>query len=187
MNVATSLFKWILRFILLYILLIVFFLIGSIAVAGGMPDTAVSEPELVSATSGLLIIALADLLVIVALILTSRLDGWKLVVSLVLAFWRQRGWPEEEVFPFTGLARAERYRRYAAVIHLVTAADGVPSEYTRWLQAPSLGGAGRGDLARLLAGGCLARAPALYSFAQRRTGLAAKLRESREPGWHKPS
>lgn len=52
-----------------------------------------------------------------------------------LAFWRQRGWPEEEFFPFTGPTRAEHYRRYDAVIHLVTAADGVPRQYTRWPQA----------------------------------------------------
>lgn len=52
-----------------------------------------------------------------------------------LAFWLQRGWSEEEFFAFTGLTRAEHYRRYDAVIHLVTAADGVPREYTRWPQA----------------------------------------------------
>ena len=87
MNAARSLFKWILRFILLYVLFIVSFMIGSMAVAGVMPDIAISEPGLVPATSGLLIIALADLLVIAALILTSRWGGWKLVVSLALAYY----------------------------------------------------------------------------------------------------
>jgi hypothetical protein len=52
-----------------------------------------------------------------------------------LAFWLKRGWPEDEFFTLTGLSRAEHYHRYAAVIHLVTAADGVPREYTRWPQA----------------------------------------------------
>jgi predicted ATPase len=52
-----------------------------------------------------------------------------------LAFWRQRGWAEDEFFAFVGMSRAEHYRRYAAVIHLVTAAAGVPREYTRWPQA----------------------------------------------------
>lgn len=52
-----------------------------------------------------------------------------------LAFWRQRGWAEDAFYARTGLSRAEHYRRYAAVIHLVTAADGVPREYTRWPQA----------------------------------------------------
>jgi len=87
MNAARSLFKWILQFILLYVLFIVSFMIGSMAVAGVMPDIAISEPGLVPATSGLLIIALADLLVIAALILTSRWGGWKLVVSLALAYY----------------------------------------------------------------------------------------------------
>jgi tRNA (Thr-GGU) A37 N-methylase len=52
-----------------------------------------------------------------------------------LAFWQLRGWPEDEFFALVGLTRAEHYRRYAAVIHLVTTADGVPREYTRWPQA----------------------------------------------------
>ena len=87
MNAARSLFKWILRFILLYVLFIVSFMIGSMAVADVMPDTALSEPGLVPATSGLLIVALADLLVIAALILTSRWGGWKLAASLALAYY----------------------------------------------------------------------------------------------------
>jgi len=51
-----------------------------------------------------------------------------------LAFWKQRGWPENEFFEFTGTMLEDHYRRYAAVIHLVTSADGVPSAYTRWPQ-----------------------------------------------------
>ena len=62
-------------------------MIGSMAVAGVMPDIAISEPGLVPATSGLLIIALAHLLVIAALILTSCWGGWKLGVSLALAYY----------------------------------------------------------------------------------------------------
>ncbi len=52
-----------------------------------------------------------------------------------LAFWRQRGWPERAFFAFTGTTRESHYRRYAAVIHLVTTADGAPLEYTRWPHA----------------------------------------------------
>jgi tRNA (Thr-GGU) A37 N-methylase len=52
-----------------------------------------------------------------------------------LAFWLERGWPEEEFFAFTGTTRKDHYRRYAAVIHLVTSADGVPQAYTRWPHA----------------------------------------------------
>lgn len=82
-----SLLKWALRFALLYILFIASFVIGAMAVAGVMPDTAKTEPGLVSAASGLLIVALADLLVIAALILTSRWSGWKLAISLALAYY----------------------------------------------------------------------------------------------------
>ena len=49
-----------------------------------------------------------------------------------LAYWLDRGWPEDEFFAFTGTNRVECYRRYTAVIHLVTAADGAPAHYTRW-------------------------------------------------------
>lgn len=49
-----------------------------------------------------------------------------------LAFWRQRGWDREEFFEFTGMTLQEHYARYDDVLHLVTAAEGVPWEYTRW-------------------------------------------------------
>ena len=52
-----------------------------------------------------------------------------------IAFWHQRGWSADEFYALVGLTRQEHYRRYAGVIHLVTAADGVPHEYTRWPQA----------------------------------------------------
>jgi hypothetical protein len=52
-----------------------------------------------------------------------------------LAYWLDRGWPEDEFFAFTGTNRVECYRRYTAVIHLVTAADGAPAHYTKWPDA----------------------------------------------------
>lgn len=52
-----------------------------------------------------------------------------------LAYWLDRGWPEEEFFAFTGTKREGHYRRYAAVVHLVTAADGAPWAYRRWPEA----------------------------------------------------
>ena len=52
-----------------------------------------------------------------------------------LAFWRQRGWPQDEFFDFTATSRPDHYARYAGVIHLVTAADGAPDAYTRWPDA----------------------------------------------------
>ena len=87
MNIAPSLFKWLLRFSLLFVLFLVCFLVGSIAVAGAMPDAATSEPGLVSPAAGLLIIALVNVIVIAALILTSRWGGGRLAISLALAYY----------------------------------------------------------------------------------------------------
>jgi predicted ATPase len=52
-----------------------------------------------------------------------------------LAYWLDRGWSEEEFFAFTETRREDHYRRYTAVIHLVTAADGAPATYERWPKA----------------------------------------------------
>jgi hypothetical protein len=85
--VSAMLFGWILRFVLLYVLFLVCFVMGSMAVAGAMPAAATSEPGLVSTTTGLLIIALANVLIIAALILSSRWRGWQLALSLALAYY----------------------------------------------------------------------------------------------------
>jgi len=86
MNVR-RLFGWTLRFMLLYVVYMVCFAIGGGFVASVLPDQAASEPGLVSAGSGLLIIGLVNVLVVAALILTSRWSGWKLAVSLALAYY----------------------------------------------------------------------------------------------------
>ncbi|MBN1454374.1 MAG: AAA family ATPase [Anaerolineales bacterium] len=52
-----------------------------------------------------------------------------------LAYWLDRGWPEDEFYTYTEMCREDLYRRYAAVIHLVTAADGAPDYYKRWPDA----------------------------------------------------
>jgi hypothetical protein len=71
----------------LYVLFIVLFIVGSMAIAGMIPPNATAEPGLVSTTSGLLIIALAGVSISAALILTSRWHGWKLAISLALAYY----------------------------------------------------------------------------------------------------
>lgn len=87
MSAAMSLLGWGLRIILLVLLFTACFIAGSMAVAGIMPDSALSEPGLVPPTIGLLIIVLANVGVITALILTSRWHGWKLAVGLALAHY----------------------------------------------------------------------------------------------------
>jgi predicted ATPase len=52
-----------------------------------------------------------------------------------LAYWLARGWQEEEFFEFTRTTWQEHYRRYDAVIHLVTAADGASQAYRRYPEA----------------------------------------------------
>jgi hypothetical protein len=52
-----------------------------------------------------------------------------------LAYWLDRGWPDDEFFAFTETQRQDLYRRYTAVMHLVTAADGAALAYKRWPEA----------------------------------------------------
>ncbi len=52
-----------------------------------------------------------------------------------LAYWLDRGWAEGEFYEYTGTNREALYRRYTAVLHLVTAADGAAEHYTRWPDA----------------------------------------------------
>jgi hypothetical protein len=52
-----------------------------------------------------------------------------------LAYWLDRGWPEEEFFSYTETTREEHYQHYTAVIHLITAADGAEEHYARWPEA----------------------------------------------------
>jgi predicted ATPase len=52
-----------------------------------------------------------------------------------LAYWLDRGWPEEEFFEYTGTSREAHYRRYASVIHMVSAADGAIAHYKKYPQA----------------------------------------------------
>lgn len=52
-----------------------------------------------------------------------------------LAYWLDRGWEAVEFFIFTKTTKEDHYRRYTAVIHLVTAADGAIGAYKRWPDA----------------------------------------------------
>ena len=79
--------RWLLRLGVLLVLFLVCFVIGSLPVAYALPDFARTEPGLVSPGAGLLIIALVNVAVVAALILTSRWTGWKLAVGLALAYY----------------------------------------------------------------------------------------------------
>jgi hypothetical protein len=87
MKTVKSSLTWGIRFIGLYVLFIVLFIIGTLPLASVIPPAAASEPGLMSPTGGLLIVAFAHGLVIAALILTSRWNGWRLAASLALAYY----------------------------------------------------------------------------------------------------
>lgn len=78
--------SYILRFILVFVLVTVFYAAGFTLLAGKLPVTE-SQPGLVSDVTGLLIICLVETVTISALILTSRWSGWKLVLLLPLAYY----------------------------------------------------------------------------------------------------
>ncbi|HPG32943.1 MAG: hypothetical protein H6541_05240 [Lentimicrobiaceae bacterium] len=77
---------WAVRFIVLLILYYVFFFLGAQAVASLMPPT-MSEPGLVGMGTGMLIVGVAHTCMIMALILSSRWKGLKLMLSLALAYY----------------------------------------------------------------------------------------------------
>ena len=76
-----------LRLGVLYVLFLVCFVAGSLAVARALPGNVTSEPGLVSPGAGLFIIALVNVLVVAALIQASRWHGWTLAISLALAYY----------------------------------------------------------------------------------------------------
>jgi hypothetical protein len=75
------------RLAFLYILFVVLFILGSLPVAAAMPPEQTSEPGLLGPAVGLLVISLVNVLVIAALILTSRWRGWRLALGLALAYY----------------------------------------------------------------------------------------------------
>ena len=81
-----SIILFCLRFVLVFVLFVAFFMLGSEAVAGKMP-TGGSEPGLVSEGAAFLIIVFVETAILSALILTSRWGGWKLAILLSLAYY----------------------------------------------------------------------------------------------------
>ncbi|MDX1640219.1 MAG: hypothetical protein R3220_00885 [Balneolaceae bacterium] len=78
--------RWIFKLALLLVLFSAFFILGSMAMTA-IPENAVSEPGLVSETSGLLIYAGSHVAIIVLLILTSRWRGIELSAALSFSYY----------------------------------------------------------------------------------------------------
>ena len=74
------------RFIIIALLYIIFFVVGSLAVDTLIPDLP-SEPGMVSPQVGLLIMGAFNSLLIIALIESSRYCGWKLAFGLAFAYY----------------------------------------------------------------------------------------------------
>lgn len=87
MNPAGFTIKWVARIVALIVLYAVSFMVGALAIGDLMPSAGPVEPGLLPEFSGLLVMAIASVLVIVALILTSRWHGWRLAISLGLAYY----------------------------------------------------------------------------------------------------
>jgi len=83
---ARSVLGWILRFIVLVVLFNVFFIGGSQAVSGLIPNIK-SEPGLVSDVTGILIISIVNTLLVMGLVLSSRWRRWKLALGLSFAYY----------------------------------------------------------------------------------------------------
>ncbi|KUO53017.1 MAG: hypothetical protein APF76_12625 [Desulfitibacter sp. BRH_c19] len=81
-----SAFGWTIRYIVLVVLFIVFFIGGSLTVSGLIPDVK-SDPGMLSNEIGILVIALANTLLVMGLVLSSRWSGWKLALGLAFAYY----------------------------------------------------------------------------------------------------
>jgi hypothetical protein len=77
---------WVLRFVVLVIFYFVLFAVGGGWVAPYLPEAA-AEPGPVSQMTGLLIVCAATVLVIMWMIHSSRWHGWKLILSMSVAFY----------------------------------------------------------------------------------------------------
>jgi hypothetical protein len=81
-----SVLGWILRFVVLIVLFNVLFISGAQVVSGVIPNSA-SEPGLVSAEIGILIMSVVNTIIVMGLILSSRWSGLKLALALSFSYY----------------------------------------------------------------------------------------------------
>ncbi len=77
---------WTVRIASLLVLFYVLFISGTMAISGKLPDVP-SEPGLIAGNIGFLFFGIINTLLIIGLILSSRWHGWKLALSLGLAYY----------------------------------------------------------------------------------------------------
>lgn len=83
---AKQIFIWTGRTVLLLVLFLILFVIGSMAVSGLLPDRS-SEPGLVPNEIGFMIFGVLNTILIISVILSSRWYGWKLALALAFAYY----------------------------------------------------------------------------------------------------
>lgn len=83
---AKKIFIWAFRLILLTVLYIPIWILGTVAIGDLIPDTT-SEPGLVDEVTGMLILAVINTVLIISLIVTSLWNGWRLAFFLALAYY----------------------------------------------------------------------------------------------------
>jgi hypothetical protein len=81
-----KIFRRTLRILLLTLLYIPIWILGSMAMAGAIPETP-SDPGLVDAPVGMLLLAIINTILIVSLIVSSRWRGWRLALLLGLSYY----------------------------------------------------------------------------------------------------
>lgn len=86
MKIVRQYLIWLIKIAGLTILYIPIWIAGAMFIQGGLPDLQ-PEPGLVNETTGMVIIALANTLLIISLIVTSKWRGWKLALVLALAYY----------------------------------------------------------------------------------------------------
>ncbi len=77
---------WAFRLILLTVLYIPIWILGTVALGDLIPDIS-SEPGLVDEVTGMLFLAIINTALIVSLIVSSRWSGWRLAFFLALAYY----------------------------------------------------------------------------------------------------
>lgn len=83
---AKELLFWLSKIIILSILYIPIWILGSMAVSGHIPE-ALGDPGLVNEIAGMFILSFINTILIIGLIVSSRWHGWRLTLLLGLAFY----------------------------------------------------------------------------------------------------
>ncbi len=83
---AKNILKWTLRFLLLLILYFPIWILGTMVMGDLMPEL-LSEPGLMDEGIAFLLLGILNTALIIGLIMTSRLNGWRLALVLGLAYY----------------------------------------------------------------------------------------------------